>query len=72
MFSSKSSTYSYETAYEHKDNRVPLHLDIFESCAVIDISMATVDMHGVGVTPKPLCAALEICSGYCLTHSNRL
>jgi len=69
---SKSSTYPYETTYEHKDTRVPLDLDSFESCAIIDISMATVDMHGVGVTQIPLYAALEISSGYGLTYSNRL
>jgi hypothetical protein len=57
---SKSSTYSYETAYEHKDNRVPLNIDVFESCAIIDTGMATVDRHGVGVTPTPLYAAVEI------------
>ena len=69
---SKTSTYSHETAYEHKDTRVPLHLDTFESCAIIDISMATVDMHGVGVTQTQLYAALEIYSAYGLTYSNCL
>jgi len=34
--------------------------------------MATVDMHGVGATQIPFYAALEISSGYVLTHSNRL
>jgi hypothetical protein len=69
---SKYSTYSYETAYEHKDNRVPLNLETFKSCAIIDISMATVDMHSVGVTQTPLYVALEICLGCGLTYTNRL
>jgi len=51
---------------------VPLSLDTFESCAIIDISTATVDVNGVGVTQTPLYAALEISWGYGLTYSNRL
>ena len=51
---------------------MPLHLDTFESCAIVDKNMATVDMHGVGVTRTPLYAAPEICSGYGLVYSNRL
>ena len=58
---SKSLTYSYETTYEHNNNRLLLHLDTFESCVIFDINMATGDMHGVGVTQTPFYAALEIC-----------